>query len=164
MTLLLTFDIDVEIFPAFGYGQDSHETTLLFDQVTVNATESKVATFHSKDVQLRLDVVVDSIDGKNPPVIQFTKAAKPGMHGEGLIARVEIKAGQALSFVVRNDLPKHVSETITTEIIDQQQHDTLTFWQNFIAQSKYKGRWIEVVSRSLMILKMMTYGKKSRGL
>lgn len=81
------------------------------------------------------------------------------MLGEGLVARVEIKAGQSLSFILRNDIPDHVDEIINTGILDTQQHDTQVFWQNFIAQSRYQGRWMEVVSRSLMILKMLTYGK-----
>lgn len=80
------------------------------------------------------------------------------MLGEGLVAQVEIMAGETISFILRDDKTSHVADTITTEILDGQQHDTLTFWHNFIAQSKYKGRWMEVVSRSLMILKMMTFG------
>lgn len=149
---------DVEIFPAFGYGQESHVTTIHQETQHPRAKESKVATFHSKDVKLQLDVVADSVNG-NGPSITFTKQRRNGMLGEGLVARVEIKAGQALSFILRNDIPDHVDEIITTGILDTQQHDTQVFWQNFIAQSRYQGRWMEVVSRSLMILKMLTYGR-----
>lgn len=80
------------------------------------------------------------------------------MLGEGLAARVEIMAGETISFILRDDKTNHVADTITTMILDGQQHDTLSFWHSFIAQLKYKGRWMEVVSRSLMILKMMTFG------
>ncbi|KAH8736951.1 family 15 glycoside hydrolase [Ilyonectria robusta] len=150
--------LDVEIFPAFGYGQDEHVTTLLRESHTCVSPESKVASFHSKDVKLQLDVAVDNgEDEKSCPIIMFKKVKRPGMHGEGLVARIEIQEGQNISFVLRNDIPNHVAPSISTPILDAQQHDTQTFWFNFISQSKYKGRWREVVSRSLMILKMMTY-------
>ncbi|KGQ08783.1 hypothetical protein BBAD15_g5884 [Beauveria bassiana D1-5] len=149
--------IDVEIFPAFGYGQEIHVTTIHQDAQGPVADKSKVATFHSKDTKLQLDVVAESANGKTRPNITFTKQQRNGMLGEGLVARVEIRAGEALSFVVRNDIDNHVDEIVTTELLDMQQHDTQVFWQDFIAQSKYTGRWVEVVSRSLMILKMLTY-------
>ncbi|OAA64834.1 glycosyl hydrolase [Cordyceps fumosorosea ARSEF 2679] len=149
--------IDVEIFPAFDYGQEAHVTTLYQDTQGPAAEKSKVATFHSKDVKLQLDVVAESANEEKRPSITFIKQRRDGMLGEGLVARVEIRAGEALSFVLRNDIENHVDEVITTELLDMQQHDTLVFWQDFVAQSKYKGRWVEVVSRSLMILKMLTY-------
>ncbi|XWW92933.1 hypothetical protein V2A60_000861 [Cordyceps javanica] len=149
--------IDVEIFPAFDYGQGAHVTTLHQRTQQPAAEESRVATFHSNDVKLQLDVVAESVNGAKRPNITFTKQKRAGMLGEGLVARVEIRAGEALSFVVRNDIDDHVDKTITTEILDMQQHDTQVFWQDFIAQSKYTGRWVEVVSRSLMILKMLTF-------
>lgn len=154
----LTLFVDVEIFPAFGYGQEIHVTTVHQDTQQPGAEESKVATFHSKDIKLQLDVIAESANGVKRPNFSFTKQRRNGMLGEGLVARVEIKAGEALSFVIRNDIADHVDEVVTTELLDMQQHDTQVFWQNFIAQSTYTGRWVEVVSRSLMILKMLTFG------
>lgn len=134
-------------------------TTIIHESHTTSTEQSKMATFHSKDVKLQLDVALEKgDDDKSCPEITFRKEKRPGMLGEGLVARVHIEEGQAMSFVLRNDIPNHITESITTLVLDGQQHDTQTFWYNFIAQSKYKGRWMEVVSRSLMILKMMTYG------
>jgi hypothetical protein len=122
-------------------------------------TESKVATFHSKDTKLQLDVAVDlGEDDNGQPTICFKKTARPGTQGEGIVGQITIHEGQAISFILREDRTDHVTTNITTAIVDVQQHDTQTFWYNFIAQSRYKGRWREVVSRSLMILKMLTYG------
>ena len=135
-----------------------HVTTIHNETQSTKTFESKVATFHGKDVKLQLDVVLDSLDGGPQSSITFSKKQKHGMLGEGLAARVEIMAGETISFILRDDKTKHVADTITTMILDGQQHDTLSFWYSFIAQLKYKGRWMEVVSRSLMILKMMTFG------
>lgn len=148
------------MFPAFGYGLEPHVTTLCQQGETSDRTQSKVATFHSKDVKLQLDVAVQrGEDKKGCPAITFKKAMRNGMVGEGLVARVELHEGESISFVLRNDIPDHITGYISTLVLDSQQHDTQSFWQNFIKQSKYKGRWREVVARSLMILKMLTYGK-----
>lgn len=121
-----------------------------------------MATFHSKDFKLQLDVAVeDNDDGQGGPCVTFKKVLrKDGCLGEGLVARINIREGQTVSFVLRNDIPNHITTDITPLVLDGQQHDTQSFWFNFIAQSKYRGRWMEVVTRSLMILKMLTYGKK----
>lgn len=90
--------------------------------------------------------------------MKFQKVKKDEMLGEGIVSRFTLRAGQSVSFILRNDIPNHITEVITDAVLDSQQHDTQTFWYNFISQSKYKGRWREVVSRSLMILKLLTYG------
>jgi len=79
------------------------------------------------------------------------------MNGDGVIGHIHLEEGQAISFVLRDDIPNHVTPSVTTEVLDVQQHDTQAFWSKWIAKSKYKGRWREVVSRSLMILKLLTY-------
>ncbi|KAH7369007.1 glycosyl hydrolase [Plectosphaerella cucumerina] len=152
-----TLELDVEIFPAFNYAQDPHTTTLLQDTKAPGST-SKTATFHSATTRLQLDVTVDRSDEDHAaPDICFRKEAREGMLGEGIVARLKIHEGQAVSFILRNDVDKHVTENITTEIVDLQQHDTQSFWYHWISKSKYQGRWREVVQRSLMLLKMMTY-------
>ncbi|CEI64868.1 hypothetical protein FVEN_g3367 [Fusarium venenatum] len=153
-----SMSLDIELFPSFNYGRDEHKTTLYQAHHSIMDTTSKVATFSSKEVQLQLDVAVEKGENETScPSITFRKEKREGIHGEGLIAQICIEEGQAISFVLRNDLQQHVTEHITTEVLDAQQHATQSFWYNFIGQSKYKGRWREVVSRSLMILKMMTY-------
>lgn len=153
--------VDVEIFPAFGYAKEPHVTTLLHNTHHSLAEQSKMATFHSEEVKLQLDVAIEKgEDEKSCPNITFRKVQRPGMLGEGLVARVRIEEGQSMSFVLRNDIEDHITPNITNLVLDGQQHDTQSFWYNFISQSKYKGRWMEVVSRSLMILKMMTFGKR----
>ncbi|KAK5990938.1 hypothetical protein PT974_09213 [Cladobotryum mycophilum] len=149
--------LDIDLFPAFGYGRDEHDLTLCQKTHTTNDLVSKIATFHSKDVKLQLDVAVDQEDAHTSPKIVFERVRKLSMLGEGLVARIQIKAGQSISFVLRNDIPNHITKVITNQVLDMKQHDTQSFWYNFISQSKYKGRWREVVSRSLMILKMLTY-------
>ncbi|KAK3694763.1 Six-hairpin glycosidase-like protein [Podospora appendiculata] len=151
--------LDVEIFPAFEYATEKHTTTILQDEVTSCSSESKAVAFHAETVKLQLDVSIDHGEDEtaNCPTVRFRKVTKPGMLGEGVVATIEIVEGQGISFILRNDLPNHITPIITSNVLDSQQHDTQTYWYNWISKSKYKGRWREVVNRSLMILKMMTY-------
>lgn len=79
------------------------------------------------------------------------------MLSEGVVAHIHLEEGQAVSFVLRDDIPNHVTRDVTTAVLDRQQHDTQDYWFNWIAKSRYRGRWREVVSRSLLILKLLTY-------
>ena len=79
------------------------------------------------------------------------------MLGEGVVAHIHLQEGQAISFVLRDNIPNHVTRDVTTQILDLQQSATQKYWFNWISKSKYKGRWREVINRSLMVLKLLTY-------
>jgi GH15 family glucan-1,4-alpha-glucosidase len=151
--------LDVEIFPAFDYALEPHETTIVQPIHDPGSPDSKTVTFHSKNLKLQLDVTIDKgeEDVDTCPSVIFKRVKRPGMLGEGVVARILVQEGQAISFVLRNDIDNHVTNHITSAVLDLQQHDTQTYWYNWIAKSKYKGRWREVVARSLLILKLMTY-------
>jgi hypothetical protein len=115
--------------------------------------------FTSKDLQLQLDVTIDHGEEQleSCPTVAFKKVKGKHMLGDGVTARIRLLEGQAVSFVLRKNLPNHITKGITTGILDQQQHDTQSFWYNWISKAKYKGRWREIVCRSLLILKLLTY-------
>lgn len=173
---------DVEIFPAFNYALDEHTTEILLPEHPPGCRESKTVTFSSKDLKLQLDVTIDhgEEDSESCPAVTFRKETKSGMRGPGktttrdrisrapscrvsaltspgVVAHIHLVEGQAISFVLRDDIPNHVTPDVTTDVLDHQQHDTQTFWFNWISKSRYKGRWREVVSRSLLILKLLTF-------
>ena len=110
-------------------------------------------------MQLQLDVVAEggSCNGIPPPVVTFAAQQRPGMQGAGVVARIVLREGQSVSLVLRNDHAKHVTAHITPAVLDAQQHDTQRFWFEWIRKSRFKGKWREVVDRSLMVLKLLTY-------
>ena len=48
-------------------------------------------------------------------------------------------------------------QDITTAMVNDVQRETHKYWSRWISQSKYKGRWEDVVIRSLFILKLLTF-------
>lgn len=152
-------DLNVEIFPAFDYARGDHSVDILLPVHRPGVLVSKTVVFTSKDIKLQLDVTIDhgEEDAETCPVVTFKKIRKEGMRGEGVTAQIHLWEGQQVSFVLRDDIPNHVTRDVTPDVLDLQQHDTQTFWYNWISKSSYKGRWREVVSRSLFILKLLTY-------
>ena len=150
---------DIELFPAFDYGRAKHTTEILTPNHPRGSPESKSVKFASKDLKLQLDVTIDrgEDDPDTCPDVIFKKVQRKDMLGEGVVTRIHLEEGQAVSFVLRDDIPNHVTRDVTTADLDTHQHETQTFWNNWIAKSKYKGRWREIVSRSLMILKLLSY-------
>ncbi|KAI1656662.1 glycoside hydrolase family 15 protein [Daldinia decipiens] len=150
---------DVDVFPAFDYARESHTTTILQTVQGVDSPQSKTVTFHSNSLKLQLDVTIDCGGGESDtcPTLLFKKVQREGMKGEGVVANFTLQEGQAISFVIREDIPNHVTENITSPVLDARQHDTQAYWFNWLSKSSYKGAWREVVIRSFMILKLLTY-------
>jgi hypothetical protein len=159
VVLIYAKHVEVEIFPAFDYARASHVTDILMPTHPPGSAQSKAVTFASKDLKLQLDVTIDHGDETigDCPAVNFKKVKRASMHGEGIVAHIHLEEGQAISFVLRDDIPNHVTPDVTTTVLDTQQHDTQDYWFKWISKSRYKGRWREVVSRSLMILKLLTY-------
>ncbi|KAF2495191.1 hypothetical protein BU16DRAFT_383239 [Lophium mytilinum] len=153
-------EVDVEVFPAFNYAQDKHTTEVTNQRGETSEGELRQKViFRSKDLTLELNATVDC--GEDPaegcPLLVFSKKDENSPLGQGVSATFKLKEGQAVSFVLRDHENDDDIEHITTTLIDQTQSDTQTYWFNWISQNNYKGRWREKISRSLMILKMLTY-------
>lgn len=78
----------MELFPAFNYALDDHETEILLPDHPPGILESKTVTFTSKSLKLQLDVTIDrgEEDAKSCPTVMFRKEKKPGMRGSGKLS------------------------------------------------------------------------------
>jgi GH15 family glucan-1,4-alpha-glucosidase len=79
------------------------------------------------------------------------------MHGENLrtVADFTIEAGERKPFVLtwyrsHQEIPRAITA-------DHALEDTCTFWREWLAACEYQGRWEDAVTRSLMVLKALTY-------
>ncbi|KAI9772165.1 MAG: hypothetical protein M1839_002536 [Geoglossum umbratile] len=147
-------DLDLELFPAFNYAQDPHETEVC----QCGPDNSKAIVFRSKGLELQLDVTIDydDQDGAACPVIKFERRKSEKGLSEGVISKFHLEEGQSVSFILREN-PTGKDEILTQALIDNIQDETGSYWYNWISKCKYKGRYLEVVTRSLMVLKLLTY-------
>lgn len=105
-------DLDVEIFPAFDYARAPHTTTVLLPEHPPGCPESKTVTFSSDNLKLQLDVTIDhgEENAASCPAVVFKKVKRSQLLGEGVVAHIHLEEGQAISFILRDDIPDHVTD------------------------------------------------------
>jgi GH15 family glucan-1,4-alpha-glucosidase len=118
--------------PAFDYARAEHETVL---------DDGNGADFHSRDLSLRLATKV--------PLRR---------DGGGVSAEFTLKEGENETFVLRpiergKPTPEPPSPAKTEELFKA----TVAYWRRWIASCTYHGRWREMVHRSALLLKLLTF-------
>ncbi|UCG12148.1 MAG: glycoside hydrolase family 15 protein [Deltaproteobacteria bacterium] len=121
----------VQCRPAFNYARDEH---------TVNISPEG-ASFHSEKLNLGLATGV--------PLRQDDK---------GAVAEFRLREGETAIFLLQEIEPGGgcgicLSEREATEVFIK----TVDYWRGWISKSTYTGRWREMVHRSALTLKLLTY-------
>ena len=69
-------------------------------------------------------------------------------------SQFSLRSGEAVTFLFGGVRPQLQQPEM--ERIEERFHETSRFWKKWIAKSKYKGRWREMVNRSALMLKLLT--------
>ena len=121
----------MECHPSFNYARDEHQMQLTPDG----------ACFYSSRLSLGLATRV--------PLKQ---------DGNGVSAEFRLEEGQAATFLLQ-DIPQGGGCGIS--LSDQEAMEnfkrTVEYWRRWISKCTYTGRWREVVHRSALALKLLTY-------
>jgi GH15 family glucan-1,4-alpha-glucosidase len=92
------------------------------------------------------------------PPIDLRTTLDCRIEGTGLVADFLLREGQEVPVVISQssggDQP---SGAKLEEVCRESFRTTLRFWQEWIARSHYQGRWREMVKRSALALKLMTF-------
>ncbi len=75
----------------------------------------------------------------------------------GVISEFTLKNGQSAYFVLEEARPGQEELPSLPEYVEDRRRSTISFWRNWIARSKFQGRWQEIVNRSALVLKLLTY-------
>jgi GH15 family glucan-1,4-alpha-glucosidase len=77
---------------------------------------------------------------------------------DGVCADFTLAEGEKAAFVLRSIDPGDESADCPgTEEAEQRFRETVTYWQRWLSRCTYHGRWREVVQRSALTLKLLTY-------
>ena len=117
--------------PAFNYARDPHKTEVF----------EKGACFHSDT--LRLGLAAD---------VSLRKT------GEGVAADFVLNEWQTTTFILQDTDPQGgcgpaLDAHEATDLFKK----TVHFWRNWVAKCTYRGRWREMVFRSALTLKLLTF-------
>jgi GH15 family glucan-1,4-alpha-glucosidase len=126
-----TVDFKLHCRPAFNYARDEHTVEVGPDG----------ACFESDSLSLGL-------------------ATRVRLHARAgaAIARFSLEEGQSATFVLRQiERGSGCGEPFKDAEDDQLLAETVKYWRHWVSGCTYHGRWREVVYRSALVLKLLTY-------
>jgi GH15 family glucan-1,4-alpha-glucosidase len=118
--------------PAFDYGRARHETVI---------DPGKGVDFHSPGLSLRLATEV---------------SLRPD--GRGVSSEFILREGESATFVIRPiEKGKEHAAPPSPEKTEELFKATISYWRRWISVCTYHGRWREMVHRSALLLKLLTF-------
>ncbi|MER7985144.1 glycoside hydrolase family 15 protein [Streptomyces noursei] len=121
----------VRVAPRFDYGRQGH---------TVHAHHNGVTVFQSRDLSLALTASVPVVPDGPDACASFTLA-----EGEAAVFALD-RIGDGVE-------PRFCAVREAEQLFGA----TVRYWRSWLAHSRYRGRWREMVHRSALTLKLLTY-------
>ncbi|MFJ6722874.1 glycoside hydrolase family 15 protein, partial [Streptomyces sp. NPDC091259] len=126
---------------------------------TVNFTLECRPRFDYARATHRLDLAGNTATFRAPGVTAFLQSTFPlERDGRDVRASITLNAGEVAAAVFTTDAEDRAApqppdgDRITEEIWEQ-----IDYWQKWVRTSRYHGRWAEMVYRSAITLKLLTY-------
>ncbi|MER7468471.1 glycoside hydrolase family 15 protein [Streptomyces sp. NPDC097981] len=125
-----TLPFRARIAPRFGYGAEAH---------TVRA-QAHEAVFESPSISLAL-----------------TSTAPLESDGTDVWSQFKLLEGESVVFAL-DQISDHVRPRACPHAEAEEAFEaTVRFWRHWVGRSRYRGRWREMVHRSALVLKLLTY-------
>jgi GH15 family glucan-1,4-alpha-glucosidase len=130
----------IEVQPRFDYGRQPHKLEMTEHGVVFTGGDGLELTLHG-------------IAPEGPPLAEAGITWERA--GDGLRWTRTLREGEIGGVVLESmgGTPRRV----TPEEAQRLQDDTARFWRDWLHRSTYTGRWREMVARSAITLKLMTY-------
>ena len=128
-----------DIQPRFDYARQPHTLELSQDG----------AVFRAESLELTLHMV-----GRRGTSLQ-DEGITMERQGDGVHLTRVLREGQSAGFVLEST--GGPARRITPGELERLRTETAQFWRTWLDSSTYRGRWREMVTRSAITLKLMTY-------
>src|SRR5215203_308361 len=128
----------IEVQPCFDYGRAEHEVEM----------HPHGVLFRSPDLTLALEGAIARTMGHDRTLER---------RGDGIFARFSLTAGDSQSFVLERVPQDHIARPYSERETLAAFEATVAYWRKWVGQSRYTGRWREMVHRSALTLKLLTY-------
>jgi GH15 family glucan-1,4-alpha-glucosidase len=126
-----TIEFIMECSPAFDYARIGHTTEIIEGGVT----------FRTDNLTLGL-----------------TAHTPLNRGGDGVVSRFTLREGETAVFVLREVLPgTGCGVCVFEEEAEAMFRNTVDYWRRWLSRCKYTGRWREIVHRSALALKLLTF-------
>ena len=122
----------MECYPAFNYAREKHETSL----------SHQGASFHTKELSMGLASTVPLQKNERGAFAEF-EIGDEGETAVFVLHKIEKGEGCTISYS-----PEQANERF---------RNTIHYWRTWLSRCQYRGRWREMVNRSALILKLLTF-------
>ncbi|MFF4588967.1 glycoside hydrolase family 15 protein [Streptomyces sp. NPDC001388] len=154
----------VDHMPVIRSRTPSDRHTLVRIVRTVRGTVRYALECRPRFDYARAPHTLDMADGvaafRAPGITSYLQATFPlERDGTDVRGTVTLEAGQSAAAVFTvcgrdGELPP----PLTVDSADEDLGDVIEFWQGWVRTSRYRGRWPDMVNRSAITLKLLTYG------
>lgn len=139
---------ELECAPAFDYARREHKIRPLVDGVLFECETQRLALFCTAST--------------DPEITSARAEKKPGpiafrIEGQRVLASFELTEGQTATFVLRQQDGGEHEFTAPPRIPEEVLLNTIDYWRDWLSHCTYRGRWREMVERSALVLKLLTY-------
>jgi len=93
-------------------------------------------------------------DGDQPAMVLNASVGLTPV-GQGVSQKFRLKTGETAVFVFGADRTE-TRQPPSQASVESEFNETAEYWRSWIAKSSYRGRWREMVSRSALLLKLLT--------
>lgn len=98
------------------------------------------------------------INDGNHPLRLLLRASVPLeiKNGEG-VCEFKLSVGETAHFILEEVVEGETSPAGGSHYVAESFKQTSNFWRNWVSKSRYKGRWREMINRSALTLKLLTF-------
>lgn len=100
--------------------------------------------------------IIFTSEGEDNTVLRLYSTVPIKISGKDAVAEFTLSANQTADFLLEHVDKKHNNERDFKSFITESLFKTVNYWKDWISQSSYKGRWMEIVNRSALVLKLLT--------
>ena len=119
--------------PRFNYGKDAHKVIQINDREIV---------FHA--------------DGPEGLSLRLVSPVPLKVDNGDARAEFMLKAGESADIMLESEANAAIAVEQLHDFVTDSLRRTINYWKDWISRCTYKGRWMEVVNRSALLLKLLS--------
>ena len=90
------------------------------------------------------------------PALRLRSTVPTRLQNGAVVAEFKLRTGEIASFVLEEAIPGEESPSANPDYVSEAFKETMNYWLAWIGRSLYRGRWREMVNRSVLTLKLLT--------
>lgn len=122
--------------PRFNYGRSDHSVKVLSDNIIL---------FQSR--------------GNDKTILRLTSTVPLTVDNGSITATFTLSPNETADFLLEHVEKEHNENRNFKDFVTESLFATVNYWKDWVAQSLYRGRWMETVNRSALVLKLLTSHK-----